>query len=174
MRKWLLRSMLAAAVGWAAVIPAGPAAAGGWAVVSFDSSPAVVAGEPSELGFTLLRHGLTPESSTDVTFVVTGSDGYRERFSAVPAGAPGHHVVTITVPTAGDYTWSAEGTFMPIALGRLSVAAERRSARGGASVGWEVVRWGGTGLAVLLAVAAAADASVTRRRRSAVSVSAEA
>jgi hypothetical protein len=166
MKTWLLLSLVAMGVGWGIAAPAGPAVAGGWAVVSFDTSPEVVAGTPTELGFTLLRHGVTPESSSDVTFVVAGPDGYRERFAAVPSGGAGHHVVTITVPADGDYTWTVEGSFMPIDLGALTVAPDGSgSAGGGSSVGWDVVQWGGSGLAVLLAAAAVVDATASRRRR---------
>src|SRR6186997_1918238 len=63
--------------------------AGGWGVVSFDATPVVTPGEPAELGFTFLRHGVTPESSNPITFVVEGTAG-TSRFTAVPDGAIGH------------------------------------------------------------------------------------
>ena len=75
----------------------------GWAVVSLDQQPELVAGDPTDIGFTLLRHGVTPESSEDVVFVLTGQDGTSHRFTAVPEGAVGHHVVTIDLPSDGDY-----------------------------------------------------------------------
>ena len=49
--------------------------AGGWVVVSLDSMPAVHAGDDTEVGFTVLRHGVTPESSDDLAVVLIGPDG---------------------------------------------------------------------------------------------------
>ena len=57
MRKLL--AFIAVALGLAVAMPA-TSSAGGWVVVSLDSLPAVHAGEDTEVGFTVLRHGATP------------------------------------------------------------------------------------------------------------------
>ena len=61
-------------LGLAVGVPA-TSSAGGWVVVSLDSMPAVHAGEDTEVGFTVLRHGVTPEASDDLAVVVTGRTG---------------------------------------------------------------------------------------------------
>ena len=40
----------------------GSTSAGGWVVISLDATPIFRAGEPTEIGFTMLRHGVTLES----------------------------------------------------------------------------------------------------------------
>ena len=72
MRKLL--AFIAAVAGLAIGVPT-TSSAGGWVVVSLDSMPAVHAGDDTEIGFTVLRHGVTPESSDDLAIVLTGPDG---------------------------------------------------------------------------------------------------
>jgi hypothetical protein len=130
-------------------------------VVSFDEQPELVAGEPSDVGFTLLRHGVTPESSETVTFVLTDERGARHRFTAEPAGAIGHHVVTIDLPSSGDYDLTVFGEFVDIELGSLTVGSDA----GGATSAWrwDAVQWVTASLA--LAMAALAGWDVLRSRR---------
>lgn len=139
-------------------LPSSPASAGGWVVVSLDERPEFHAGEPTEVGFTVLRHGVTPESSDDMAIVVTG-DGVRERFAVVPDGEDGHHVATITLGE-GTYTWELQGTFMPYEFGTLDVGGSPASA---ASWGWDVAQWGGVGTAAVLG--GLAGVQLLRRRR---------
>jgi hypothetical protein len=160
MRKLLV--VVGTAIAALVVVPAATHA-GGWGVVSFDATPVVTPGEPAELGFTFLRHGVTPESSDAITFVVDGTDG-TSRFTAVPDGPIGHHIVTIEMPRAGAYHWSVQGdSFIPIDLGTLDVDAPGTS---GTSWRWDALQWGGTGLAVVLAGLAAGATLRPRRRRS--------
>jgi hypothetical protein len=157
MRKLLALIPVAAAL--AVGVPA-TSSAGGWVVVSLDSTPAVHPGEDTEVGFTVLRHGVTPETSSDLAVVVTGSGG-THRFPARPAGAVGHHVVTIRLPEAGDYAWHVEGQFVAAELGTLSVTEPSS----GPSWTWAAVQWGSASMALVLAVAAAADLRRSRRER---------
>jgi hypothetical protein len=154
---------LLAFIGVAAALAVGVPAttsAGGWVVVSLDSAPAVHPGEDTEVGFTVLRHGVTPETSEDLAIVVTGN-GDTYRFAARPAGAVGHHVATIRLPEAGDYTWLVEGQFVPADLGTLSVTEPSS----GPSWTWAAVQWGSGSLALVLTVAAAVDLRRSRRER---------
>lgn len=138
-----------------------PVAAGGWVVVSLDATPQIVAGEPTDVGFTVLRHGVTPETSDDLAIVVTSPDGTSQRFAAAPDGAVGHHVARVTLD-GGTYTWSVSGGIVAYELGSLDVG----SADSGPSWLWDVGQWGGLGLAAALGGFAAGD--MVRRRRRAV------
>jgi hypothetical protein len=158
MRKLL--AFIVAAVGLAIGAPT-TSSAGGWVVVSLDSAPTAHAGEDVEVGFTVLRHGTTPESSNDLAIVLTGPDGRTHRFEAVQEGAVGHHVATITLPDAGDYRWEVTGQFVAADLGRLEVTGPP----GGTTWTWDVVQWGSATSAVLLAGLAAHGYRKTRRHR---------
>jgi hypothetical protein len=158
-----MRRLIAAVAVVAGGLAAAPGSshAGGWAVVSFDEQPELVAGEPSDVGFTLLRHGVTPESSEKVTFVLTDERGARHQFTAEAVGAIGHHVVTIDLPSSGDYGLTVLGEFIDIELGSLTVG----SGSGGetSTLRWDALQWGTAALAVLMAALAGWD--VLRPRR---------
>ena len=144
MRKLL--AFIATVVGLSIGVPT-TSSAGGWVVVSLDSIPAVHAGDDTEIGFTVLRHGETPESSDDLAIVLTGPDGRTHRFDAVQQGAVGHHVATITLPDEGDYRWHVTGQFVTADLGTLGVMAP---SGGGPTWAWDVVQWGSATLAVVM------------------------
>ena len=59
MRKLLVALGLMAAVLLGA---SGSTSAGGWVVISLDATPTLRAGQPTQIGFTMLRHGVTLES----------------------------------------------------------------------------------------------------------------
>jgi hypothetical protein len=159
MRKLL--PLIAAAAGIAAAVPA-TTSAGGWTVVSLDSAPVVRAGDDVEIGFTVLRHGTTPESNDDLAVIVTGADGRIHRFPADQQGAVGHHVATINVPEDGSYRWKVAGGFVEAELGALDVTAPPR---GSTTWSWDVLQWGSAALALVLAGLAVVDFRQTRRRR---------
>lgn len=105
-----------AAVLLALIAGAAPALAGGWAIVSLDALPAGVrAGQPQQIGFTVLQHGVTPTSrdldGNTLVPVLTitpldAADGKAQEFTARPAGAAGHFVADVTFPAAGRWAWS--------------------------------------------------------------------
>jgi hypothetical protein len=160
MRKLL--AFIAAVGGLAVGIPA-HTSAGGWTVVSLDSAPVVRSGEDVEIGFTVLRHGITPESNDDLVVVVAGVDGGDiHRFPADQQGPVGHHVATINMPEDGSYRWSVEGPFVTADLGILDVAAPPG---GSTTWTWNVLQWGSATLALVLAVAAVVDLRQHRHRR---------
>jgi hypothetical protein len=160
MRKLL--AFIAAVVGLAVGIPASTSA-GGWTVVSLDSAPVVRSGDEVEIGFTVLRHGTTPESNDDLVVLVTDAHGGIHRFPARQAGAVGHHVATINLPDEGSYHWSVQGQFVEADLGILDVTAPPGAAT---TWTWDVLQWGSATLALLLAALAVVDFRATRRRRS--------
>lgn len=87
---------------------AAPAAAGGWATVVLDPSPAVARSTvPWSVGFTVMRHGVTPMTVDAVHLDAR----HRETGESVTAdarqqGAVGHYVVEVAFPRAGAWKWS--------------------------------------------------------------------
>jgi hypothetical protein len=158
-----MRKLIAAVALLLGIVVASPgsAGAGGWVVVSFDEQPALVAGEPTDIGFTVLRHGVTPETNDDIMFVLTDARGARHEFAATPAGARGHHVVTIDVPTDGEYRLTVLGEFVDVDLGPIAIGA---GSDGSSSTWrWDALQWGTASLALVLACLAGWDVLRSRR-----------
>jgi hypothetical protein len=87
------------------------ASAGGWATITADSTnpPQPNAGEKFTFGFTVLQHGLTPASWVGATFVgINTTTGARVEAKATNQGPDGHFVATVTLPSAGSWTWQVE------------------------------------------------------------------
>ncbi len=159
--RFLIAGIAAVAV---LALPHSPATAGGWAVGSLDSTPEAVAGESTEVGFTILQHGVTPADLTDdVGIEISNGDGSAAFFPAVSDGTPGHYVATVTFPDAsGAYAWSIRmGWFGPHDLGTLDVGETPN----GTTSMWSTFRWVTLGISVVLASVAAADLALDRRRR---------
>lgn len=166
MRKFLVAigTLLAVVAG-----TSGAASAGGWVVVSLDATPALRAGEPTEIGFTVLRHGVTPENpevnGAEMKVVVTAADGTQTRFDVEHVGALGHHVATVTIPTAGTYSWRLTGpSFMDAELGSIEISPASGGGGGGTSPAWPIVQWGTAALAVAMGALAVGDVVRSRRR----------
>lgn len=101
-----------------------PVFAGGWAVITLDELPTeVVAGEPVNIGFTILQHGRTPLSDQHPT--ITANLYKEEEFvvSAKSDGKPGHYTATLTFPREGDWRWSIQAFTMDQPMPTLKVAA---------------------------------------------------
>ncbi len=89
-------------------LSAGAVSAGGWATIQADSGNAQPnAGEPFTFGFTVLQHGVTPAGWVETpTFLgINGTTGERVEAKATASGADGHFVATVTIPSAGYWTW---------------------------------------------------------------------
>jgi hypothetical protein len=95
-------------------LSAGAATAGGWATIQADTgNPSQPnAGEPFTFGFTVLQHGVTPAGWVQApTFLgINGATGERVEAKAVAQGADGHFVATVTLPSAGYWTWQVQLT----------------------------------------------------------------
>ncbi|HEV2126238.1 MAG TPA: hypothetical protein VGW38_26075 [Chloroflexota bacterium] len=105
-----------------AVAAAVPAAAGGWAVTALDRLPTEIrAGEPYQIGYTILQHGQTPFSSRDTGVRIRTSSGEEHVFQARREGAPGHYVAEVAFPEAGTWTWEITHEFGPHTLPSVSV-----------------------------------------------------
>jgi len=89
------------------------ASAGGWATITADKTnpPQPHAGVPFTFGFTVLQHGVTPAGWVHPTFVGTNvTSGARIEAKATSQGADGHFVATVTLPSAGNWTWQVDMT----------------------------------------------------------------
>ncbi len=159
-----MKKLIAALGVFVAALVVGPALsdAGGWVVVSLDAASVFRAGEPVDVGFTVLRQGVTPETSDDLAIVLTDSTGAEHRFAAEPQGAVGHHVAAIDVPAAGGYTWRISGERVEFDLGSIEVT---RPGSGDTTWTWNVAQWGGLVLAVAMGGLAGRDVIRNRRRR---------
>ena len=106
MTRRILRSLAAGTL--LVALSAGAASAGGWATIQADSGnpPQPNAGEQFTFGFTVLQHGVTPAGWETPTFLgINGATGERVEVKAVAQGADGHFVATVTLPSAGFWTW---------------------------------------------------------------------
>jgi hypothetical protein len=144
------------------------ASAGGWAVSTLDSMTTPAAGVPTDVGFTIRQHGVTPVDLADVAIAVTGPSGETRVYPAQRDGDLGHYVATVTFEE-GQSTWEIrQGFFEPQSLGTITVAGE---ASGPGMVESSSYRWPGVarGLvplaAIALATVAITDAIVSRRRK---------
>jgi hypothetical protein len=111
MTRRILRAL--AAAGLLVALSVGAVSAGGWATIQADTgNPQPNAGEPFTFGFMVLQHGVTPAGWVETpTFVGTnGKTGERIEAKAVAQGADGHFVATVTLPSAGYWTWQVELT----------------------------------------------------------------
>jgi hypothetical protein len=114
------------------------ATAGGWANTTLDAVPTPVPGKPTDVGFTIRQHGVTPVDVPEgVELVVRDSDGTTTVFPAVGDGRVGHYVATIVVPSPGSYTWVVrQGWFGEQSLG-MFVTSRAGGASGAGAGGWQ-------------------------------------
>jgi hypothetical protein len=103
MRLRPLRALLLAISATLAITAA--AAAGGYATATLDTPPDdPTAGEPVEIGFTLLQHGVTPVTYGPTSLhVIDSATGDRTSFRATPSGPAGHWAAQVTFPSSGVY-----------------------------------------------------------------------
>lgn len=110
-----------------AVVTAGSALAGGWAVTTLDATPAVLAaGRTHRIGYTIRQHGVQPidvarfGGTTEI--VARSADTSRQlSFPGRPDGATGHFVAEVTL-SPGRWNWEVtQGPFQPQPLGDLVV-----------------------------------------------------
>ena len=158
----LVAGLVIAAGGVLAAAPG--ASAGGFALTTLDAVPTPVPGEPTDVGFTILQHGVTPvDIDEGVELVVMGPNGTTV-FPAERDGRVGHYVATIRVPANGSYRWFVrQGWFGEQSLG-MFVTSDGGVASAG---GWQAPKPlapGLVGLACVFAGLAVVDALRGRRR----------
>ena len=109
----MIRRLAAALAALAlALLLAAPTLAGGWAEVKPDAATTTeppVEGQPIEIGFTVLQHGVTPASWVSAMVHLTDlSSGERLDVKPVPTGDDGHFSATVTLPHAGYWSWTVD------------------------------------------------------------------
>jgi hypothetical protein len=148
-------------------LPAGAAGAavgaarGGWATTALDDAPTAGAGETTEVGFTILQHGVTPVDVDEVAVVIRDGDGRDQTWPAVQQGQTGHYVAEVTFPAEGRYEWVVrQGWFGDYDLGPLHVGD------GGSAAGswWSRTPWALRVLLPLPILASVALFLLDRRR----------
>lgn len=98
--------------------------AGGWAIISLDSTPGeMVAGETYEIGYTILQHGRHPVAVDRTEIRVLGPTKVDTHvFAGVGDGPEGHYVAEVTFPRGGIFQWEVtQGDFPTHDLGTIQV-----------------------------------------------------
>jgi hypothetical protein len=157
---------------------AATALAGGWATATLDAGTAgPTAGTPTTIGFTVLQHGQTPNSSLAVIVHASGGTGGAISANATAQGAPGHYVATLTFPTEGAWriTWSSELdmagssanlSVAPVAAAPVPPASNPTPATTSAPI--NALAMFAVGLVLILAIVAGAVALRRRRGRASI------
>ncbi len=104
----MIHRLAAAAAALALLLTmAAPVLAGGWAeIVADPGTEPPVAGEPIELGFTVLQHGRTPAPwETPTVHLRNVGTGATLDVVATNDRSDGHFVATVSLPDAGYWTW---------------------------------------------------------------------
>ena len=126
MRGWLRLCASLFLAGFLSVVLAGPAFAGGWAVVTLDTVPqGPAAGQQLSLGFMVRQHGVTPVDAAPAILIARNTaTGETVRATARKEGPVGHFVVDVTFPSAGEWKWEIKPDWFPATdLGTLTVFA---------------------------------------------------
>src|SRR5690606_38139318 len=89
----------------------------------------IVAGEPLEIGFTVLQHGMTPLGglSPSIGAQLAGG-GKTVLFTAKEQGEVGHYVATLTFPVDGQWSWTIDAFTMSQAMPPLTVVPSAKNA----------------------------------------------
>jgi hypothetical protein len=144
----------------AALLLVSAALAGGWATATLDpGTNGPRAGTPTTLGFLVLQHGVTPNSSLAVVVHGANPAGGSISASATAQGAKGHYVATLTFPTEGAWTitWTSEldmaESSAPLTVAAAAAAPASAPAPVPATAGADTAALLLVGLALALAVA---------------------
>lgn len=145
-----------------------PVLAGGWADIVADAGTTdpPVEGQPIDIGFRVLQHGVTPAPwETATVHFQNASTGRFVDVVATNDRADGHFVATATLPEAGGWTWQVtlkdlQSTHAPVPL-RVIAASGASPAQGAAATSFPVQL-----LVAALLIATAVLAMILLARRS--------
>ena len=133
-----------------------PVFAGGWAEIVADAQTTEppVEGQPIDVGFVVLQHGMTPAGwETATVHFTNASTGKTMDVVATNDRPDGHFVATATLPEAGSWSWKV--TLQDLQSDHLPVALTVRPAAG------ELPTVGAGGLPILGVIALAVLAGAT-------------
>lgn len=172
-RRLLVRFGLVVLAVLALLAPSSAVNAGGWALVTLDSTPTEVkAGTAFDIGFMVRQHGVRPiDGLTPKIEMWNATTKERVSVKAMAEGAEGHYVATITLPSSGEWGWTIESfgpvqTMAPLQVGTAApVPAPESNVT--ASAPWQSIfgPWQLPIIAVALTLVAASALLVTRKRR---------
>lgn len=117
------------------LILAVPVAAGGWAEIVADAQTTTpdtppTEGQPIDIGFLVLQHGVTPAGWETATVRFTNASTGKTMDVVAKNDRPdGHFVATVTLPEAGFWSWQVtlkdlESQHLPVALTVRTAAGE--------------------------------------------------
>lgn len=180
---WWLLSLAAIALVALLVSPRATLA-GGWSVVTLDTSPADVrAGSIVEVGFMVRQHGVRPALGLTPAITLRNvAIGELVTATARPKGANGHYVANFTLPSAGTWEWEIEAWGPPAQMAPIQVAAATAQAPASEARGAPVVEpasmarpspqvwaWAAAGMIALVVMAMLGVPRIRRKRLSAQS-----
>lgn len=111
-----------------------PVAAGGWAEIVADAQTTTTEtppteGQPIDIGFLVLQHGMTPAGwETATVHFTNASTGKTMDVVARNDRPDGHFIATVTLPEAGFWSWQV--TLRDLGSQHLPVALTVRTAAG--------------------------------------------
>ena len=145
--------------------------AGGWATATLDAGmPGPRAGTTATIGFRVLQHGMTPNSSLTVIVHAASATGGSITADATAQGDAGHYVATLTFPTDGAWriTWTSEldmsGSSATLNVAPLAAAAPASTPAVATPAQVPSGRLAAAGLAAGLIVIAGLFVALRRRR----------
>jgi hypothetical protein len=140
---------------FATLLLTGTVLAGGFATVSVDLPPdGPSGGEPIEIDFTVLQHGITPVDHGPMQITLVNRDtGERTTFTATPAGSDGRWTATVTPPAPGEYDLVFTHDLEMRMIGRPVLTVGDATDGLAPLPGWIGLAAGGAALAVLLGFA---------------------
>lgn len=131
---------------------AGGVLAGGFATVSVDPPPDdPSAGEPIQIDFTVLQHGITAVDDGPMEITLVNRDtGESTTFAAAPEGSDGRWSATVTPPTSGRYDLVFTHDLEMRMIGRPVLSVGDAPIAFGSLPGWIGLAAAGGALVVLL------------------------
>lgn len=145
--------------------------AGGWSVVTLDSSPVnLQPGVPFTVGFVVRQHGVTPLGGLTPNVTLTNAaTNERVTARATAEGATGHYVVTLTLPATGAWNWQIDAFGPPAVLSPIQVGATA-SAPATAPARFAWATWPALALLAALSVVSVGALVLARTRRTRLAV----
>lgn len=110
------------------VVPAFAFAAGGWAIITVDDLPEyLVAGQPTEISFTVRQHGMGLLDGLNPSVEAKGG-GKKTTVNTMPGKGSGRYTAQLSVPQPGEWKITIQSGFGPSHSSLLPIQAIARGA----------------------------------------------